>query len=343
MLTQDRNRRTPVTCCTRNSSTHRFGAIVRAVATGVVCLAIGACSSDAVKGTAPHTTIEKTLAQAPTREPVKEVDETDLLSSVTADATTPELALAKGDAAFSAGKRELAMAYYTRGAELDGRNLEALLKLAELYRVSEQEVLAAATYQRILAVEQGHAEANERLGMIATTNRQYAVAKTHLIRAIETDPGRWSAHNALGIIADVEGESATALQHYRQALKANPRSASVLNNLGYSYYLAGAEGNARVYLKRALNAVPGYERALHNLGFLDAKQGHYDTAIALLSKVMDKAAVYNNLGYICTMQGKYDEAERFFREALRLSPSFYPLASDNLEHLMSRRGGGLAQ
>ncbi|MGH8614281.1 MAG: tetratricopeptide repeat protein, partial [Gammaproteobacteria bacterium] len=39
----------------------------------------------------------------------------------------------------------------------------------------------------------------------------------------------------------------------------------------------------------------------------------------------------NNVGYLCMVEGNYEQAEQYFMEAMRSSPSFNEVAFNNLE------------
>jgi Flp pilus assembly protein TadD len=52
---------------------------------------------------------------------------------------------------------------------------------------------------------------------------------------------------------------------------------------------------------------------------------------------VDAPSVMNNLGYVGMMNADYDQAEEFFIEALRQSPTYYALAQENLDRVRAMR------
>jgi tetratricopeptide (TPR) repeat protein len=64
-----------------------------------------------------------------------------------------------------------------------------------------------------------------------------------------------------------------------------------------------------------------------------AKQGWYDDAITTYQKVMSEAHAYNNTGEIALENGELTEARRLLNEAIRLSPTYFPEAEQNLKLL----------
>lgn len=115
----------------------------------------------------------------------------------------------------------------------------------------------------------------------------------------------------------------------------------LMNNVGYSYYLAGNLQAATNWFDAAIQAEPGYELAIRNLALLYARQGWYPEAIDTFIKVVKKPEAYNDVGYIAMRNGDFDAAALMLTEAVRLSPTYYVTAYNNLEMLeeMKKRAG----
>ena len=77
-------------------------------------------------------------------------------------------------------------------------------------------------------------------------------------------------------------------------------------------------------------------KAHHNLGFVAAHHGEYDEAInnfkAALSIRSERPDTHYFLAEVYVEQGKFEKAERMYRRALELEPSFSK-ASERLAHL----------
>jgi Flp pilus assembly protein TadD len=86
-----------------------------------------------------------------------------------------------------------------------------------------------------------------------------------------------------------------------------------------------------------LSKNPRYKRAWLNLGLVHTRAGRYGDAFNAFRQVMNDAQAWNNVGYVCMMDGQYDNAESFFLEAVKLSPSHYPTAQENLKRVQELR------
>ncbi len=132
--------------------------------------------------------------------------------------------------------------------------------------------------------------------------------------------------------ADKADDFATAQEHYDTALSINPDAAHVLNNRGYSKFLAGDVEGATLDFYEAAND-RGFPQSWANLGRVYAKQGWYDDAIITYGHVMSEANAYNNTGYAAIENGDFIQAKRYLHEAIRLSPTYFPAAEENLSLL----------
>jgi Flp pilus assembly protein TadD len=248
-----------------------------------------------------------------------------------------EQAIATGDAAARGGDHELAMFHYVRALMEDERNVPALLRIAMLHAVDGKHGPAEQAYRRLLAVDDAHAHGWEGLGLLMLHTSRQPQAEEYLRRAVELDASLWRAQNGLGMIADLQGRPEAAAEYYAAALALRPDEPQVLNNLGYSKYLTREWPAAESYFQAVLSRDPANPYAWSNLALLAARQGQYDRALDALKRVGTESQAYNNLGYLCLVNEQYTDAEYFLREAVRLSPTYYPAAQKNLELLRARR------
>lgn len=258
--------------------------------------------------------------------------------------TTSEEAIANGDRALAEGNTDRAMFEYVQALELSGGDSGLLNKIGGIHMRLGNPALAARAYSLSLKLDAENPAALEGAGLLFLRERRYEDAKRHLTVALERDPLRWQSLNGLGMMADLDGEHTQAVAYYRQALtippevEQQPDKAVLLNNLGYSLYLAGDWQQALQYFHQALNYDPDFERTWQNLGLVYTRKGEYDRALDAFRRVMDKPEAYNNIGFVCMINQDYDAAAHFFQKAIKLSPTYYVKAHENLDRVNRLRG-----
>jgi tetratricopeptide (TPR) repeat protein len=136
------------------------------------------------------------------------------------------------------------------------------------------------------------------------------------------------------------GSLEQAEQLYRQVLQTDPRNADALHLLGALAAQAGRHELAIQYMEQAVSVAP--HAVFHNnVGFsyealrrLPEAEKHYRQALRLQPKF---AAAHNNLGNVLRARGRKVEAEQSYREALRAQPD-YAEAHNNLGVLLQEQG-----
>jgi Flp pilus assembly protein TadD len=244
-----------------------------------------------------------------------------------------------GDHAARSGDFERAITLYNQGIEAEP-SADLWYRVAWIYARLGKKQQAADAYGMTLKYDEKHAMALEELGLLYIENKRRETGAAHLTRAVESDPARWRSHNALGVLADTAGDHATAVGHYQAALAVRPESAMLLNNLGYSHYLAGNMDEAEKLYQQALVVEPGNRPARINMGLLHARRGNYALAVEVMGTAMDAARIHNDVGYVALQNGDMDAAENLLREAIRLSPSYYETAQQNLKRVSRARVAG---
>jgi Flp pilus assembly protein TadD len=252
-------------------------------------------------------------------------------------AAQAQQSMIRGDNALRDGKSDKALYEYVSVLRWDPKNIEAYYKIGHVHEINHNLEPAEVSYLKVLELDANHAGALEGLGLVLLRQGKREAAKQKLERAIVLNSNSWRAHNGLGVIYDLNNDFSLAQYHYLAALRAQPRSVMLLNNLGYSRYLAGYWDSALAYFNQTLTIDPMNRRTWSNLGLLYVRMGNYTDATNAFGKVMDEPQALNNVGYLCMLEGKYNIAERFFRKAIRTSPSYYAVAYENLSLLKTSR------
>ncbi len=237
-----------------------------------------------------------------------------------------------GDEAWREGELEHAVFAYMQSLAV-ADDPDVWMKVGKIKQHSGQTAFAWQAFVRVIELDPENAEGHEHLGMLFLASKQKDLATQHLEKAIEFDNRRWAANNALGVLSDASGEYEQAIGYYEAGLEHNPKSAKLLTNMGYSYYLSGQLEEAERLFILAIGIDRSYSSAMINLGLVRARQGRYDSAVNILERVLEQPKALNDVGYIAFRNGDIAEAERLLGDAVRLSPTYYETAYENLERV----------
>lgn len=238
---------------------------------------------------------------------------------------------AEVEQAMEAGDLDAAQESVRQLLGADPQDVGALQVLLRLHTTNDNEAGQRAVAQQILTISPQHGLSLERLGMLALANGQLSAATDYLKRAVEAEPERWGAWNGLGIVADARGSSGEAEEHFRRGLEVIPGHPTLLANLGWSKLLAGQPVEAERLMRQAMESAPDDLATRSNLAFCIALQGRYDEATQVYRSLYEASVAANNVGYAALLRDDGQVASRYFREAMKLEPSFYRKAANNLE------------
>ena len=244
-------------------------------------------------------------------------------------------ALTKATQALQQGNVDRALFFYVRALQFRPENVELLTQIGDIQMQRNNHTLASRAFQSALEYDPTHARSHEGLGLIYMAEGRHKQAVDESKSAVASDDQLWRAHNVLGVYADKAGDFAAAQLHYDKAISINPDAAYVLNNRGYSKLLGGDVHGAALDLYEAAEK-RGFPLAWANLAKLYATQGKYDEAITTYSHVMSEAHALNNTGSMAIENGDLTQAKLFLHEAIRLSPTYFPAAEENLSLIAHR-------
>ena len=174
---------------------------------------------------------------------------------------------------------------------------------------------------------------NERMreGLRQYTQRNYLMAIHEFEEAAKLDPNSAEAKNNVGMCNLMMAQSAKAEQAFNEAIKIQPASKFYVN-LGSAMLQMNKTEAARDAFKKAL-AIDGENHpALVQLGNVQFGLGEYaeaKKAWEAARKVREEPSVITNLGTLRLQAGDFNEAEKLFRDALKLDPT-YAVAHFNL-------------
>lgn len=246
--------------------------------------------------------------------------------------------LAAGEQALAGGDMKTAFTIYSRVVSSNPGQPEALLGIGECQLRSNSPSEALIAFKKAERAPKARSRSLQGQGLAYLALGNNEEAEAHLRMAVTEASDLWRAWTALGQIYDSRQDWNAAQAAYSKALELNAASGEIYNNLGMSFLMQKRYAEARDAFLTALDREPGLDEAQNNLRVAHAWNGEYAKALAGAGS-KDQAQILNNVGFIAMERGDYDEAGRLLAEAVRISPSFYKRANENLAQLRQRQHG----
>ena len=125
-----------------------------------------------------------------------------------------------------------------------------------------------------------------------------------------------------------QGNYSAALRELLKAEALTPEDYFLQNDLGLAYYYKGEPDKAIYHYKKALAIKDDYAPARNNLGNAYAEKKEWDKAIEQYKIVTSDLLYatpqfpYSNLGFAYYHKKQYGPSEKYFKEALKITPDF---------------------
>lgn len=265
-------------------------------------------------------------------------DDQDLIFATEFPVTSKAEALQRAAEARKDGELDKTLFLYVKALKFDPQDAQLLAEIGHLHRAQRNTRMAVRAYTLALNERPDYAAVLEARGLLYLTHNENNRAATDLNRAVEINGGTWPVRNALGLLADRAGDHVTAQHHYTTALGLNPDSGDILNNRGYSRFRSGDyKGSGRDLYKAAHSL--GHKQAWVNLGVWYAHHGEYDMAIEALQKVLPGPEAFNIVAEKSIQYGDLETGRYLLEQAIRLSPTYFPAAEENLVRLKLQAAG----
>lgn len=259
----------------------------------------------------------------------------DLLFATEFPVASKDEALLKARQAYRDGDVQKTQLYLVRALQFDAGDADVLAQIGVLHVRQNNGLLAARAFQLALQQDPQHPASLEGLGLLYFQSGNHQQAQALLEKAVASAPGLWRSYNALGVLADRHEDFSQAQKYYDAALEIQPLADDVLINRGYSKYLKKDYRAAALDLydvaKRSNN-----EKAWRNLGLVYATQGWYEDALETFLRIEDEPDAYNATGAIAMDNGDIEEAYNYLSEAVRLAPTYFAQAEENLAELRKK-------
>lgn len=218
----------------------------------------------------------------------------------------------------------------------DPQNVEAKLKLAEIFYIIRQYEKAMMQVDDVMRIDSKNAKAIFIKSMSFKEMGDTLNAINGFEKLIEADGNNYDAYMQLGVLYS-DLRNPVAVDYFSNAIRIKPNSEEALYGKAYYFQLNGELDRAIQEFTNMLSSNPCNLRAHFNLGYIHLvelnvfKQAikHFDDAIACDPKftkaIYNKGVAYESLGDI-------GNARRFFNEALAIEPE-YQLAKEGLKRV----------
>ena len=200
---------------------------------------------------------------------------------------------------------------------------------------------ARADLQEVLRLSPSSANANVNLARLEIAAKNYAPAMTLFEKALALDKTNFDALSGIVTVFKQQKQFAEANQRIDAAASESGDKKDVKASLHYlKADVFAAENNtaaAEAELLKAIETDGDYLPAYSAYAALLISQKQSDRAIEQYKKVIEKkpsAAVYSLIGMLEDARENVAEAEKNYREALKLTPET-PIAANNLAWLIA--------
>lgn len=235
------------------------------------------------------------------------------------------------------GNHKLARLHFSVAAGKDPESAAAYVGLGETMRRAGEVKRAGEVFDQALQKDQSYLPA--LLGIARTCRGQgdHSAAIEYLNRAVELAPEDAEVLTEMAMAYGSLGQVTEAEAVYAQVAALKPSLASSHNNLGFVYLIQGRYADAVKAFSQSVSIAPRNKQIQNNLAAAYALNGNDEKALQIFEKTVGKAAASNNMGYIYMTRGDWGKAEKAFKRALDLNPTFYVKAQENLDRLTRLR------
>jgi serine/threonine protein kinase/tetratricopeptide (TPR) repeat protein len=242
---------------------------------------------------------------------------------------SPSVRLAAGLLKKTAGQYDEALDDYRRVVDLEPRNQEVLLRIAEIYDKRGMPSEAIAAYQKAIQFEPEYYAGYHGLGILYYYRGDYINAAEQFQKAVEHAPGSFDDYTNLGAALDELGRDADAENALLTSLKLR-ETARALNSMGAMRAYQNRDEEAVAYYRRAVVMNPDHYLYLENLADSDRRLGRTREADAAYRRARDIALgdltrsplngyVRGYVAYISARLGDGKRAEDEIAQALLMS------------------------
>lgn len=246
------------------------------------------------------------------------------------DADSVRVHLAAGMLHVASGELGQALDQYNRVAEIEPRNVDAFIRIADVYDKQNFPDKALASFHHAIELDPTYYDPYEYLGVFYFHRGDYSEAANEFQQVISLAPGMYNAYTNLGASFEKLDRPAEAEKALRSSL-ALRETQRALNNMGSLLFSERRFAEAVPYLERAAALNPKNYVVLLNLADCQRHLGHSSEAARDYKKGMELAMAELNqnprdgyvraiVAYFAARTGNPQRAQDEIRQALQLAP-----------------------
>lgn len=226
----------------------------------------------------------------------------------------------------------------SRSLELDATNLEAHVKLGQLYLMGNEPEKAKEQADQVLASAPHHAEAHALRGHASLRQQALQDAIKHLALALEQEPTNVQFALDLGSAYQAAGKIDKAADTLTAAINTSPSSAPARLARGDFYFLSKRHTDAESDYKQGIDLDPNNDAAYIKLANFYRLTNRLSEAEAICLKLSAQKPQHENpqiiLGDFYTTIGTLDKALASYEKATALNPASLVARDRLLNHLL---------
>ncbi len=244
--------------------------------------------------------------------------------------------LRRADMEIMRGQVVMAKTALTKIIQRYPTHLEANLKLANLYMITEEYIMSRNILNMIIKSEENNTQALLMRAMVSDLEGDSKSAIEDLMKVVTIDPKFYEAQNYLGLLYSNERED-IAIDFFNNAINLRPHDIEPRYNLGMYYQETGREQQALNQYFAILNEIDSLALdPLFNIGYIYQDVGQQADAIKYFEKAAKyypyEARIFYRLGLSYQLLGDKENAIKYYDKTLEIEPDF-DLAFDALEKL----------
>ncbi|MBA4313387.1 MAG: hypothetical protein C0417_12255 [Chlorobiaceae bacterium] len=238
----------------------------------------------------------------------------------------PRLYLRVGNVHADEGRYDEAVANYLKSIDLEPSNAYTRCQLGEVYTYQEKYSEAINECMLALRIDSANSKAHNILGIIAGKQQQYDLALQEFLEAVRLDSLNSEIYTDLGILYEKMNRISESENVYKKAIALNHNNTDARFNLGFIYAKQKKYFEAEDQWNRIIEIDTISINVRMNLAKLYDIQNKHEQALdqyaAIIRQDKNNAAAYYLSGKTFEKLNRISDAERQFREAIRIAPTY---------------------